>query len=413
MGHGSNRHRRADGLVRPKRALRIVYLAPADIQVARVDRQAIVYFCSAMARVGASIELVALGVRLASAERHRAVNPLELYRVPTEFPVEIVQTRLHQDSPSWQIGITRVWAQVGAAMRRLRSRPTSAHFAFYTKNYAPALALLALRRFSTFSIFFEAHTLPRSALHRFILRHVDGVVANSHALARDLEGSAKRVLPTHQGVDLRPYDGPERKGELRRRLGLPLDRRIAAYTGKIYFRYAEIEYIVGAAALPASAETLFVLVGGREDHAELWRKEVARRGLDNVVFTGFVAPSDVHAYQRAADVLLLYYPSGLELNAYRSPGKLFSYMAARVPIVSVDLPVLREVLGDPPAAVLVAPDSPVDLAGAVQRVLCDSALASRIAEEARERVAEFTWDARAKRVLHFLEVSTGCRSGGL
>ena len=58
--------------------MKIVYLAPADIQVARVDRQAIVYFCSALAGLGQPIELVTLGIRLSSAERHRAVDPLEL-----------------------------------------------------------------------------------------------------------------------------------------------------------------------------------------------------------------------------------------------------------------------------------------------------------------------------------------------
>ena len=164
---------------------------------------------------------------------------------------------------------------------------------------------------------------------------------------------------------------PRTEQALRAKLALPTDRPIAVYTGKLYYPYEEVGQIVEAAANPTSAGTLFVLVGGREDHVRLWRDDVARRGIDNVVFTGFVPPGEVHEYQLAADALLLYYPSGIELNAYRSPGKLFAYMAAGVPIVSVDLPVLREVLGDPPAATLVPPDSPGELARAVQRVLND------------------------------------------
>jgi glycosyltransferase involved in cell wall biosynthesis len=240
-------------------------------------------------------------------------------------------------------------------------------------------------------------------MQRFVLRSVDGVVTNSHALACDLPVTPRSLLSLHQGVDPRPYDGAEDRDSLRTKLGLPPTRPIAVYTGKLYYPYEEVAYIVEAATDPSCAGTLFVLVGGRDDHVRLWRDDVARRGIDNVVFTGFVAPSEVHEYQLAADVLLLYYPSGMELNAYRSPGKLFAYMAAGVPIVSVDLPVLREVLGDPPAAWLAPPDSPAALAAAIREALDDTSTSAALAADARAKVEEFTWDRRAELTLEFIE----------
>lgn len=384
-----------------RRPAKIVYLAPGDIQVARVDRQAIVYFCSALARAGQRIELVTMGIRLSSAESHRAEDPLELYGVQTRFPVDIVETRINQDSPGWRIGLTRLLIHTHAALKRSRRRADDAVTVFYTKNYAPALALLALRQFRRIGLVFEAHTPPRSAVRRFVLRHVDGVVTNSHALARDLGVVPRRLLALHQGIDLRPYLDTDRTS-LRERLRLPNDRKIAVYTGKVYYPYEEVAHILNAASDPQSANTLFVLVGGRDDHVALWRGEVARRGIDNVLFAGFVPPSIVHVYQMAADVLILYYPSGLELNAYRSPGKLFGYMASGVPIVACDLPVLREVLGDPPAAFLVRQDAPGELARAIRRVLDQPEVARRVAFEARDRVEGFTWDERASRVIDFV-----------
>jgi glycosyltransferase involved in cell wall biosynthesis len=389
--------------------VRIVYLAPGDIQVARVERQMIVYFCAALAAAGASIELVAMGVELAPGEKHRPGNPLDLYGLQEAFPVDVVPTRLHQDSSSLRIGLTRLWVHVRAVVKRLPGSRGS--MVVYLRNYAPALVLLALRRIRSFAIVFEVHSPPRGALRRFVLLRVDGVVANSHALARDLcdRGEAAHVLPTHMGVDLAPYSALEPRDAIRQRLGLPLDRRIAMYTGKIYAGYEEVDLIVRAAALASSREVEFVLVGGREDHVDVWRAEVAKRRAGNVRFTGFVPPSEVHRYQAAADVLLLYYPSGSELNAYRSPAKLFAYMASGVPVVAVDLPVLREVLGEPPAAVLVPPDSPEELAAGIQVVLEDSQRAATIASAARARVTEFTWDARAARVLPFLRACAGRR----
>jgi glycosyltransferase involved in cell wall biosynthesis len=91
------------------------------------------------------------------------------------------------------------------------------------------------------------------------------------------------------------------------------------------------------------------------------------------------------------------------LNRYRSPGKLFEYMASGVPIVSVDLPVLREVLGDDPAAVLVPPDSPDALAEGIAGILDDPARAKQLATRALQRVEAFTWRARADAVRAFVE----------
>jgi glycosyltransferase involved in cell wall biosynthesis len=382
---------------------RLVYLAPGDIQVARVDRQAIVYFCSALVRAGVDVELVTLGIRLADTERHRATDPLDLYGVETRFPILTAPTSLSQTSRGIHWGIERLRVDVLEAARAIRRTGPSERLILYTKNYAPALALLSLRWLGQFTILFEAHTLPRSRRERFVLERVDGIVANSYALARDLRDStgSSRILGVHQGVDLRPYDEAGDRESARKRLDLPLDRPIVGYTGKIHTGYEEVEHIVRAASMPELADVLFVLVGGRADHVQAWRESMRDRKIENVVFTGFVPPAEVHGYQTASDVLVLYYPEGHQLNAYRSPGKLFGYMAAGAPIVAVDLPVLREVLGEPPAARMVKPDSPPALASAIKDVLDDPAGSQAMAERARGQVASFTWDTRATQVLDF------------
>ena len=290
----------------------IIYLAPADIQIARVDRQAIVYFCSALARAGAGVELVTLGIRLRADERTRTTDPLDLYGVATPFGVTTIPTRLRQDSRSWRVALRRLLTYPALAASRTRRRNSELPLVFYTKNYAPALTLLALRRRRRLLVLFEAHTTPRNILHRFILRRVDGVITNSRALASDLRmhSYAPNVLPTHQGVDIARYDVFGDKSALRERLDLPTDRAIAVYTGKIYAGYKEIEYILEAAASVECKDIFFVLVGGRDDHIAGWRRELDTRGLPNAVFTGFIAPSDVHDYQLAADVLLLLLPVG-------------------------------------------------------------------------------------------------------
>jgi glycosyltransferase involved in cell wall biosynthesis len=397
--------------------LKLIYFAPADIQVARVDRQAIVYFCEALHRMGVDIELVSLGIELLEGEA-RAGHPLDLYRIRERFPVTIVPTSVRQatqDSRPIHSALTRLRVNLREALRHIREADPERPLVFYTKNYGPAAIFLALRRLTRIrpAVIFEAHLPPRRPHQRAILRDADGVVANSHALARDLVEMgavpADRVIGTHQGIDLDLVEELRvGRDEARARLGLPQGRKLVVYTGKIYWGYREVEHILEAARM-VGGDVEFVMVGGRADHIERYREYIAGSGIGNVRFVGFVPPSEVQYYQFAADLLLLYYPTGIALNRYRSPGKIFEYMASGEPMIVADYPVLREILGDDPVAVMVPPDSPDRLASAIELMLADEELGRTMARRALERVKGFTWKQRAEQIINFIERRIGAR----
>lgn len=389
--------------------LKLAYFAPADIQIARVDRQCIVNFCSALDEIGVDVELVAMRIRLRPDEL-RGDAPLSLYRLRRPFPVRLIRVPVAQESSEWWLALNRLVVH-GLQAVRMGLRQRDGTLAFYTKTYSTAATMLALRRLlpSRPTLVFEAHIPPHNLMQRFVLRSADRVIANSQALGRDLQArghvSPERLLSLHQGVDtdlIRSLRVP--RNEARARLGLPADKRLVVYTGKIYEGYEEIEYLLAAAkALEAREDIGFVLVGGRADHVRRLTERAAAQGRGNVTFVGFVPPKVVQDYQFAADALVLYYPSGLPLNDYRSPGKLFEYMASGAPIITVDLPVLREVLGDDPAAVIVPPDSPDTLAAEIAGLLDDRERSTRLAAQASKRVESFTWKRRAEAVRTFLE----------
>ncbi|MCA1706191.1 MAG: glycosyltransferase [Actinobacteria bacterium] len=399
--------------------MRLAYLAPADIQVARVDRQCIVSFCSALRGIGVYVELVALRIRLMEGEL-RGADPLSLYRVRKRFRTRLYRVPVSQESPRRWLAFNRLLVHATASVRLALERADEAPLVFYTKTYSSALMLLLLQRVvpSRPVVVFEAHLLPRHLLQRLVTRHSDRVVANTFALEADLVErgyvAKERIIGTHQGVDAELWDDLRvSRAEARKLLGLPEDKKLVVYTGKIYWGYREVEYILDAArALGSRRDVLFLLVGGRADHVSRLRERAEREGLGNVIFTGFVAPNAVHNYQLSADLLTIYYPSGMELNRYRSPGKLFEYMASGRPIVAVDLPVLREVLGEEPAAALVPPDSPELLARKMTEVLDDPPIGDSLGEAALRRVRSFTWDKRARRIAAFIRDGDGVDEGG-
>src|SRR5690606_31465110 len=107
----------------------------------------------------------------------------------------------------------------------------------------------------------------------------------------------------------------------------------------------------------------------------------------------------------AADVLLQP-PSRIPLKLVGNtvlPMKLFLYLAAGRPIIAPDLPDMREVLRHEHNALLVPTGDDDAAARAVTRVVTEPGLAERLSAAAKQTAATLTWDARAERILSFLE----------
>lgn len=178
-------------------------------------------------------------------------------------------------------------------------------------------------------------------------------------------------------------------------------RAVAGYVGHLY---AGRGIDVIAAMAEQRPTVLFLIVGGNErEIAE--RRRANRRG--NIVFLGHVPHQNAQRIMASVDVLLLPYQEHVSIGVSRhdtapwmSPMKMFEYMASGVPIVSSDLPALREVLRDGINALLVNPDDAGQWVAALDRLLENDVLARSLGEAAHEESQrEYTWDVRARRLL--------------
>jgi glycosyltransferase involved in cell wall biosynthesis len=85
---------------------------------------------------------------------------------------------------------------------------------------------------------------------------------------------------------------------------------------------------------------------------------------------------------------------------WMSPMKMFEYLGSGVPIISSDLPVLREILSHECNALLVPPADIDAWLAALDRLTTDVTLAERIGERGHADYLErHTWDHRANRLL--------------
>jgi starch synthase len=212
-----------------------------------------------------------------------------------------------------------------------------------------------------------------------------------------------RILVAHNGAEPRRMGPPADKAAARVALGLPADRFIAAYAGRINAQKG-LDQILALADL--RPDTLFLLIGS-EGEGPI-EAEAAKRA--NVRVLPWQAPAALPAWLHAADVLLIP-PSRAPLEQYRNcvlPLKLFSYLAAGRPILAPVAPDTAELLVDGDIALLVPPGDPEAAAAALDR-LRDPALAARLGANAFARSAGLTWDARAEKIHAFLANRLGVR----
>jgi alpha-1,3-rhamnosyl/mannosyltransferase len=74
-------------------------------------------------------------------------------------------------------------------------------------------------------------------------------------------------------------------------------------------------------------------------------------------------------------------------------------MAASVPVVTSNTSCLPEIAGE--GALLVDPQSPTEIRGALEKLLTSSALRKKLGEAGRERAQQYRWDNSARKSLEF------------
>ncbi|MCK5702402.1 MAG: glycosyltransferase, partial [Cyclobacteriaceae bacterium] len=160
-----------------------------------------------------------------------------------------------------------------------------------------------------------------------------------------------------------------------------------------------------AAKLP---KVQFLFVGGQPADIKRISEIIAQNGSENVTLTGFIDNAELPNYQAACDALLMPYQlnvsgsSGGDIGKYLSPMKMFEYLAVGRPILSSDLPVLREVLNQD-NSILLEPSDADSWVAAINQLQKDSGLRNKLSANARVTAQNYSWQSRAGNILSKLK----------
>jgi glycosyltransferase involved in cell wall biosynthesis len=243
------------------------------------------------------------------------------------------------------------------------------------------------------------HAVPwwRRAVERSIASAARVIVpstATRNDLVRLYGIDAARVAVVPLAVDHRTYrpPSPEAVIEARARLGLP--ERYLLFLG--LDRRKNLPALLEAfERLPDAGRPALVLAGARPwepDGGDPTDAALARLRPDlrsSVVRLGYVEDRRKAALLGGAAALV--YPSRYE--GFGLP--VLEAMATGTPVVASNVSSLPELVDG--AALLVDPNDATAIADAVQRIVEDDGLRSRLEAAGIDRAAEFTWEATARR----------------
>jgi len=234
----------------------------------------------------------------------------------------------------------------------------------------------------------DAH---QEALEVALLREADLVTAVSETIAARLrEKVAREIRILPNGVDLAAFDVRGTATQTIPQDLARIPRPRLGYVGSLHF---QIDYGLVAMLAQARPEWNFVFVGGSPggtDRDERAEKELKLcRSCPNVHFLGEKHRSEVPAYVSNMDVnLMLYRLSSETWIKAIYPLKLHEYLAVGKPVVSADIPAVREFS----AVVRIAAGFTAWLQ-AIEEALHSGGIGTET--ERRAVAAQNSWDARA------------------
>jgi glycosyltransferase involved in cell wall biosynthesis len=364
---------------------KIFYIVNARMPTQNAHGIQIAKMCEAFTHAGADVTLV--------LPRLNTDDLFEIYKVEKNFTVvhlPVVRLSL------WMPGSFMLQTLSFALSARWWLSSQKEKAVVYTRGEM-ALFLASIPK--RFSLVWETHIKPaHPARYKKVAERTSALVAVTKYYAKEIPNlwnvSPQKVLYVPDGVDLDEFAHPQQKEDTRKRLELPLDKKIALYIGRVD-GWKGVDMLLQAAAL-LPEDTKVAIIGGEKAQVSQLQTQYS-----HVLFLGPRPYAELADNQAAADVLVLTGDSSSDIaRYYTSPLKLFTYMASGVPIVATDLPSFRDVLSESQA--FFYESTPEALAQSIQFVFTHRDEAYARASNACKAAAAFSWKNRAQKIITFI-----------
>ena len=369
--------------------MKLIYIANVRMPTEKAHGIQIKKMCEAFSNQGLEVELI-VPWRFNKIKQ----DPFEYYKIKRNFKIKKIFSL-----DLIPLGIPKIgfWIQSISFAKLL----------FFYSLFKKADIIYSRDSFSLYPLSFfkknlvyESHVFPNNIFfHKKVFKKSRAIITITQGLKnlfikKGIDGN--KILVAADGVDLEDFNIEITKEEARKKLNLPLDKKIVMYIG-LFDEWKGYLTLLKSSNFFKDEQIKLVMIGGTEKQVQNLKKE-----YPDVIFLGYLPYTDLPLNQKTADVLVIPNSGQMAISKYyTSPLKLFSHMVSQRPIVASDLPSLREILNEN-NAILVKSDSPQALVEGIEKALKNPDFSAKISLKALKDVQKYSWAERVKNILSFL-----------
>jgi len=202
-----------------------------------------------------------------------------------------------------------------------------------------------------------------------------------------------KIFVVQDGVNINEFKMCGDIAELKRRLNLPLDKKIVVYLG-LLSKYQGIDCLLEAISyLVKKNKKVHFLIMGYPNVEKYKKRAIEKKISDAITFTGRINYKDAPQYLSLGNIAV-----SPKISKTESNGKLYNYMAMGLPTVVFDTPVNREILGD--LGIYAKFSDPISLAEKLEMVLSNNDSTKNLRERLREKaIKSYSWKAVGEKLM--------------
>jgi len=245
----------------------------------------------------------------------------------------------------------------------------------------------------------------RAIYNRFVqvANQLNGTIASGRAAADKIDQvSGKQTLSIYGVVDLDRFKPAADKIQVRRALGLPVDKIVVLYLSSFKRDKGVYELLAAFQQICTKCPQAILEICGAGIEKEGMVNYIHENNLQSVIkMVGAVDNSKVDLWMQACDLFVL--PTWHE----GMPNAVMEAMACGLPVVASAVGGLPEAVGDCEGAQLVPPQNAQALGQAMLDLLLDEGRRQRMGIVARQRAVErFGVQKTAAAIIHYLQQTT-------
>ena len=225
----------------------------------------------------------------------------------------------------------------------------------------------------------------------------DAIVVSSansaNLLKKELNIKKDKIFVVQDGVNVNEFKMCNDTLPLKRKLNLPLDKKIVVYLGLLN-RYQGVDcFLETISYVVKKNKDVHFLIMGYPDVEKYKKIAIEKKINHNITLTGRIDYRQAPQYLSLGDVAV-----SPKISKTESNGKLYNYMALGLPTVVFETPVNREILGD--LGIYAELGNPISLAEKLEMVLSNENLAENLGKKLKEKAVDvYSWQAAGEKLM--------------